>query len=401
MKKTNNLDRRAFLTRASVGGAAAAATAGLAAPAIAQESPTINWRMASSFPKSLDTIYGGGEELATRLKEATDGKFTIQVFAAGEIVPGLGAIDAAGDGTVESAHSVGYYNWGKDPAFAPGADLPFMLSARAKTAYQYQGGGIDRYNEFLAGHNLVAYPGGNTGVQMGGWYRKEINTLADLQGLKMRISGLAGRVMEKLGVVPQQIAGGDIYPSLEKGTIDAAEWVGPYDDAKLGFQKVAPYYYYPGFWEGGPTVSFFFAKDKFEALPPAYQSLLRSCAHAADQNMLAKYDMKNPTALKELYGAGAQLRPFSEEILTAAFAAANEVYAELSAENPAFKTQYEAMLQYRDDWYLYAQTAEYTFDTFMMIQQRNGNLAPAKFGVGGDAAAAPADGAAAPAPASN
>jgi TRAP-type mannitol/chloroaromatic compound transport system substrate-binding protein len=377
MKDSNKLDRRSFLTRASIGGAAAAAGTTLAAPAIAQEAPTVTWRMASSFPKSLDTIYGGGDELSQRLKEATDGKFSIQVFAAGEIVPGLDAINAATDGTVESAHSVGYYNWGKDPAFACGADLPFTFSARAKTAYQYQGGGIELYNEFLEKYNLVGFPGGNTGVQMGGWYRKEINTLADMKGLKMRISGLAGRVVEKLGVVPQQIAGGDIYPSLEKGTIDAAEWVGPYDDNKLGFQKVAPYYYYPGFWEGGPTVSFFFNKPKFDELPDNYKSLLRSCCQATDQNMLAKYDMKNPTAIKELVGAGAQLRPFSEEILTAAFAASNEVYAEISAENESFKKQYEAMLQYRDDWYLYAQTAEYTFDTFMMIQQRNGKLAVA------------------------
>ncbi|MBC9245909.1 TRAP transporter substrate-binding protein [Paracoccus sp. 11-3] len=375
------MDRRSFLTRASVGGAAAAAGATLAAPAIAQEAPAVTWRMASSFPKSLDTIYGGGDELSTRLKEATDGKFNIQVFAAGEIVPGLDAINAATDGTVESAHSVGYYNWGKDPAFACGADLPFTFSARAKAAYNYQGGGIENYNEFLEKYNLVGFPGGNTGVQMGGWYRKEINTVADMQGLKMRISGLAGRVMEKLGVVPQQIAGGDIYPSLEKGTIDAAEWVGPYDDNKLGFQKVAPYYYYPGFWEGGPTVGFFFNKGKYDELPENYKSLLRTCCQATDQNMLAKYDIKNPTALKELVGSGAQLRPFSEEILTAAFAAANEVYAEISAENESFKKQYEAMLPYRDDWYLYAQTAEYTFDTFMMIQQRNGALA-----VGGPAA---------------
>jgi TRAP-type mannitol/chloroaromatic compound transport system substrate-binding protein len=376
MKDSKSLDRRSFLTRASVGGAAAAAGTALAAPAIAQEMPTINWRLASSFPKSLDTIYGGGEELSTRLKEATDGKFNIQVFAAGEIVPGLDAINAATDGTVECAHSVGYYNWGKDPAFACGADLPFTFSARAKAAYNYQGGGIENYNEFLEQYSLVSFPGGNTGVQMGGWYRKEINTLADLQGLKMRISGLAGRVVEKLGVVPQQIAGGDIYPSLEKGTIDAAEWVGPYDDSKLGFQKVAPYYYYPGFWEGGPTVSFFINKAKWDELPDSYKSLVRSCCQATDQNMLAKYDMKNPTALKELVGSGAQLRSFSEEILTAAFAASNEVYAELSSENASFKKQYDAMLQFRDDWYLYAQTAEYTFDTFMMIQQRNGKLAP-------------------------
>lgn len=376
MKDSKSLDRRSFLTRASVGGAAAAAGTALAAPAIAQEMPTINWRLASSFPKSLDTIYGGGEELSTRLKEATDGKFNIQVFAAGEIVPGLDAINAATEGTVECAHSVGYYNWGKDPAFACGADLPFTFSARAKAAYNYQGGGIENYNEFLEQYSLVSFPGGNTGVQMGGWYRKEINTLADLQGLKMRISGLAGRVVEKLGVVPQQIAGGDIYPSLEKGTIDAAEWVGPYDDSKLGFQKVAPYYYYPGFWEGGPTVSFFINKAKWDELPDSYKSLVRSCCQATDQNMLAKYDMKNPTALKELVGSGAQLRSFSEEILTAAFAASNEVYAELSSENASFKKQYDAMQQFRDDWYLYAQTAEYTFDTFMMIQQRNGKLAP-------------------------
>ncbi|MCZ0961682.1 TRAP transporter substrate-binding protein [Paracoccus benzoatiresistens] len=370
------MHRRSFLTNASVGGVAAAAGATLAAPAIAQEAPTVNWRLASAFPKSLDTIYGGAEELSKRLKEATDGKFTIQVFAGGEIVPGLDAINAAADGTVESAHAVGYYNWGKDPAFAPGADLPFTFSARAKNAYNYYGGGIDSYNQFLETVNLISYPGGNTGVQMGGWFRKEVNTLADLKGVKMRISGLAGRVVEKLGVVPQQIAGGDIYPSLEKGTIDAAEWVGPYDDNKLGFQKVAPYYYYPGFWEGGPTVSFFFNKGKFDELPESYKSLLRTCCQATDQSMLAKYDYKNPTALKELAAAGAQLRTYSEEILTAAFTAAHEVYAEISGQNEHFKRQYEAQLQFRDDWYLYNQTAEYTFDTFMMIQQRNGKLAP-------------------------
>ncbi|CAM3233156.1 TRAP transporter substrate-binding protein [Paracoccus nototheniae] len=374
MKDSKSLDRRSFLTRASVGGAAAAAGSMLAAPAIAQEAPQINWRLASSFPKSLDTIYGGAEEISTRLSEATDGRFQIQVFSAGEIVPGLDAINATTDGTVECSHSVGYYNWGKDPAFACGADLPFTFSARSKAAFNYHGGGIQNYNTFLEQYNLVSYPGGNTGTQMGGWYRKEINALSDLQGLKMRISGLAGRVVEKMGVVPQQIAGGDIYPSLERGTIDAAEWVGPYDDSKLGFQKVAPYYYYPGFWEGGPTVSFFVNKGQWDALPETYKSLFRTAAQATDQNMLAKYDYLNPTALKELVGSGAQLRSFSEEILVAAYAAANEVYAEVSAENESFKTQYEAMLQFRDDWYLYQQTAEYTFDTFMMIQQRNGGL---------------------------
>lgn len=375
MTEKKALDRRSFLTRASVGGAAAAATGLLAAPAIAQEAPQVNWRLASSFPKSLDTIYGGAEEMAQRLSEATDGRFNIQVFAAGEIVPGLDAINATTDGTVECCHSVGYYNWGKDPAFACGADLPFTFSARSKAAYNYQGGGIDIYNNFLQKYDLVSFPGGNTGAQMGGWYRREVNTLADMQGLKLRIAGLAGRVVEKLGVVPQQIAGGDIYPSLERGTIDAAEWVGPYDDEKLGFHKVAPYYYYPGFWEGGPTVSFFINKGQWDSLPDNYKSLFRTCAQAVDQNMLAKYDKLNPTALKSLVAQGAQLRSFSEEILVAAFQAANEIYAEISAQNEDFKTQYEAQLAFRDDWYLYQQTTEYTFDTFMMLQQRAGGLA--------------------------
>ena len=375
MTKTTRFDRRSFLTRASLGGAAAAAGATvLAAPAIAQEQPTITWRMASSFPKSLDTIYGSGENVANLLREATDGKFNIQVFAAGEIVPGLQAMDATTDGTVECSNSVGYYSWGKDPAFACGADLPFTFNARAKAAYNYHGGGIDRYNEFLANHNLISFPCGNTGSQMGGWYRKEIKSLADMQGLKMRISGLAGKVVEKLGVVPQQIAGGDIYPSLEKGTIDAAEWVGPYDDEKLGFQKVAPFYYYPGFWEGGPTVGMFINLAKWNELPDIYKSLLRSVCQATDQNTLAEYDFKNPGALKNLVAAGAQLRPFPEDVMTAAFDASREVYDELSAQNAAFKSQWEAQKPFMNDWYLYQQTTDYTFDTMMMIQQRNAKL---------------------------
>lgn len=240
MKKSKSLDRRSFLTRASVGGAAAAAGTTLAAPAIAQEMPSINWRMASSFPTSLDTIYGGGPELAKRLEEATDGKFKIQVFAAGELVPGLDAINATTDGTVECAHSVGYYNWGKDPAFACGADLPFTFSGRAKAAYNYHGGGLEKYNQFLEQYDLISFPGGNTGTQMGGWYRKEINTLADLQGLKMRIAGLAGRVVSKLGVVPQQIAGGDIYASLEKARSTPRNGSAPMTTASWASRKLRP-----------------------------------------------------------------------------------------------------------------------------------------------------------------
>ena len=374
LTEKTTLDRRKFLTTASLGGAVAAAGATLAAPAIAQENPTINWRVASSFPKSLDTIYGSGVEVADRLREATDGKFNLQVFAAGEIVPGLQAMDATTDGTVEASNSVGYYSWGKDAAFSCGADLPFTLNARGKAAYNYHGGGIDSYNQFLAKYNLISFPAGNTGAQMGGWYRKEIKSVAYMQGLKMRISGLAGRVVEKLGVIPQQIAGGDIYPSLERGTIDAAEWVGPYDDEKLGFQKVAPYYYYPGFWEGGPTVGMFFNLAKYNELPETYKSLLRTCCRAADMNTLANYDWKNPPALKRLAQSGAQLRPFPEDVMMASFDASREVFEQISGENAEFKRQWDAMKPFIEDWYLYSQTTDYTFDTMMMIQQRNGKL---------------------------
>jgi len=374
MNNNSKFDRRGFLTRAAVGGATAAAGATLAAPAIAQEMPEVKWRLTSAFPKSLDTIYGGAEVLSKYLSEATGGKFQIQVFAAGEIVPGLQAQDAATDGTVEACHTVTYYSWGKDPTFALGAAVPFALSARAHNAWQYHGGGIDLFNEFLATHNLFGLPGGNTGAQMGGWFRKEIKTVEDLKGLKMRVGGFAGKVLERLGLVPQQIAGGDIYPALEKGTIDASEWVGPYDDQKLGFYKVAPYYYYPGWWEGGPTVHFLFNKAKYEELPDNYKSLLHTASQATDANMLQKYDHLNPIALKELVAAGAQLRPFSQEILDACYKASNEVYAELEASNPAFKKIWDSIKESRANWYLYNQTAEYTYDTFMMIQQRNGTL---------------------------
>ena len=368
------MDRRSFIRKTGAAGVGAVAATALAAPAIAQSNPKVTWRLASSFPKSLDTIYGGAETFAKMLSEATDGNFTIQSFAAGEIVPGLQAADATTAGTVEACHTVSYYYWGKDPAWALGAAVPFALNARGMNAWHYHGGGIDLFNEFLATQGLVGFPGGNTGVQMGGWFRKEINTVADLQGLKMRIGGFAGKVVEKLGVVPQQIAGGDIYPALEKGTIDAAEWVGPYDDEKLGFQKVAPFYYYPGWWEGGPTVHLMFNKAKYDELPANYKSLLRTAAHATDADMLQKYDYKNPAAIKSLVANGAQLRPFSQEILAACFDKANEVYAEMTASNPGFKKIWDSITAFRKDYYLNAQVAEYNYDTFMMIQQRNGKL---------------------------
>ena len=362
------MKRRDFL---KVSAAGAAATA-VASPAIAQSSPEVKWRLTSSFPKSLDTIYGGAEQVAKYVAEMTDNKFQIQVFAAGEIVPGLQALDATSNGTVEMCHTVSYYYVGKDPTFAIYASVPFGLNARQQNSWLYQGGGNELANEFFKKSNVIGFPCGNTGTQMGGWFRKEIKTVADLSGLKMRIGGIAGQVLQKVGVVPQQLAGGDIYPALEKGTIDAAEWVGPYDDEKLGFAKVAKYYYYPGFWEGGPTVHAFTNLEKWNSLPKNYQAILTNAMAHANTWMAARYDMQNPAALKRLVAGGTQLRPFTNEVLEACLKATNELWAEISGKNPDFKKSIDAMQAYRSDEYLWWQVAEYTYDSFMIRSRTRG-----------------------------
>jgi TRAP-type mannitol/chloroaromatic compound transport system substrate-binding protein len=281
-------------------------------------------------------------------------------------VPGLQAADAVTNGTVEMCHTAAYYYVGKDPTFGLSCAFPFGLNARMQNAWMYQHGGNDMLNAFFKKFNFVAYPAGNTGAQMGGWFRKEIKEVSDLNGLKFRIGGFAGRVLQKLGVVPQQIAGGEIYPALEKGTIDAAEWVGPFDDEKLGFQKVANYYYYPGWWEGGTVVHAFINSDKWNALSPAYKSVLRSACDTANIWVQTKYDAVNPGALKRLVAGGAQLRPFTQPVLEACLKAALEVYAETSAANADFKKVYDNINAFRSDEYLWWQVAEYTYDTFMI-----------------------------------
>jgi TRAP-type mannitol/chloroaromatic compound transport system substrate-binding protein len=356
------MKRRQFIKAAGVGLAAGA----IAKPAIAQSMPEIKWRLTSSFPKSLDTLWGGAETFSKAVAEATDNKFQIQAFAAGEIVPGLQAADAVTNGTVEMCQTALYYYVGKDPTFALACAIPFGLNTRMQNSWMYQHGGNEMMNAFLQKYKIVAFPAGNTGCQMGGWFRKEIKDVNDLKGLKFRIGGFAGRVLQKLGVVPQQIAGGEIYPALEKGTIDAAEWVGPHDDEKLGFQKVAQYYYYPGWWEGGTVVHHCVNIDAWNALPKSYQAALRFGSDSANITMTAKYDASNPAALKRLVASGAQLRAYPQAVMEACYKAANEVYAETSAANADFKKIYDSIVAFRADEYLWWQVAEYTYDTFMI-----------------------------------
>jgi len=356
------MKRREFLKTAGVGLAASA----VAAPAIAQSMPEIKWRLTASWPKSLDTLYGGCEYFCKRIAEITDNKFQIQLFAAGEIVPGLQVLDAVQSGTVEMGNTAMYYYWGKDPAFTFGTALPFGLNARQMISWVRFADGEAMLNELMAKYNTIGFASHNTGAQMGGWFRKEIKSLEDLKGLKFRIGGFGGSIIAKLGVVPQQLAGGDIYPALEKGTLDACEWVGPYDDEKLGFQKVARYYYYPGWWEGCGQAHTMINLAKWNELPKSYQSAIITACGDTWTWVLGRYDAANPPALKRLIAGGAQLRAFPQDVMEACYKAANETYADLSKTNPLFKKMYDSLVPFRSDSYLWMQVAEGSFDNFMI-----------------------------------
>jgi TRAP-type mannitol/chloroaromatic compound transport system substrate-binding protein len=356
------MKRRAFLS----GAALAAASATIVSPAVAQSTPEVRWRLTSSFPKSLDTIFGTAETFAKYLSEATDGRFQIQTFAAGEIVPGLQALDAVSNGTVECAHTPTYFYTGKEPALALGTGIPFGLNARHQHSWWHFAGGEAIVNEALAKFNTIGLVCGNSGTQMGGWFRSEIRSVDDLKGLKFRIGGVGGQVLAKLGVVPQQIAAGDIYPALERGTLDAVEFVGPYDDEKLGFNKVAKFYYYPGFWEGGAMLHLVVNKGAWDRLPKPYQNILRMCAESANNWMLAKYDAVNAPALRRLVASGTEIRAFPLPVLDAAAKAADELYMELSAKSPIFKKGYESMAAFRQEQYTWWQIAEYAFDSYQI-----------------------------------
>ncbi len=355
------MNRRKFIKTAGLG---VAASATLAAPAIAQ-SGEIRWRMAASWPKSLDTIFGGAEHMAKRVSDATGGKFQIRVFAAGEIVPALQVLDAVQNGTVECGHTAPYYYIGKDPTFAFATAVPFGMNTRQQAAWMYFGGGRQAMNDFYKDYSIHGLTAGNTGAQMGGWFRKELKSLDDMKGLKMRIGGFAGQVLSKIGLVPQQLGAPDIYPALEKGTIDAAEWVGPYDDEKLGFNKVASYYYYPGWWEGGPQLDCMVNLRAWESLSPEYKAVLEAAASEAYLWMTAKYDAQNPAALRRLIAGGAKLRPFPRDIMAASWKAANELYEDTSAKNAKFKKVYDEWSKFRDEQNRWFRFAEGTFDNFM------------------------------------
>jgi TRAP-type mannitol/chloroaromatic compound transport system substrate-binding protein len=363
------MKRRRFLQRAATGLLAGT----VMSPAVAQSNPSIRWRLAASWPKSLDTIYGSIEDLCRRVAQLTEQKFTIQPFAAGEIVPALQVMDATQSGTVDCGHTLAAFYIGKNPAYAFDSGVAFGLNNRQQNAWMYFGGGLELLREVYRKNGMLQVPCGNVGVQMGGFYRKEINSVEDLKGLKFRIGGLGGTILSKLGVVPQQIPPADIYPALERGTIDAAEWIGPYDDEKLGLYKVAKYYYYPGWWEGSAMITLMINQQHYESLPPLYRDALD--AACAEQNLLlmAKYDAKNPEALMRLAGAGVQLRQFPRPVLDACYKATFETYEELAAKSDDFKTIYASWRKFLADSNLWFRLAESNLDSYryiMSAQQR-------------------------------
>jgi TRAP-type mannitol/chloroaromatic compound transport system substrate-binding protein len=361
----DNMERRSFLKKAVVGASAGA----VAAPALAQSQPTINWRLASSFPKSLDTLFGTAEVFSKRVSQLTGGKFNIRVFAGGEVVPALQVVDAVQAGTIEMGHTAPYYYFGKDPTFAFDCAVPFGMNSRQQTAWFDQGGGRELLREFYRDYGIINFLGGNTGAQMGGWFRKEINTLEDIRGLKMRISAFAGRVMQPLGLVPQQLAGADIYPALEKGALDAVEWTTPYDDEKLGFHKVAPYYYAPGWWEAGAQLSFYVGIKEWEKLPKEYQQAIEAATYEAHVVMQAQYDARNPAALARLIKGGAKLRFFSKEIMEASYDAATRTMEEEASKNAKFKKIYEPYKRFQRDLNQWFSVAEAPMQNFMSTRK--------------------------------
>ncbi|CUI09613.1 TRAP transporter substrate-binding protein [Massilia antarctica] len=356
------MQRRSFLTKSALG-----ATAGvIAAPALAQINPEVKWRMASSFPKSLDTIFGSAEAFTKRVAELTGGRFQIRQFAAGDIVPGLQVMDAVQAGTVEMGHTPSYYYFGKDATFAFDCAVPFGLTSRQQTAWFDQGGGRELMRDFFKGYGIINFMAGNTGTQMGGWYRKEIKSLEDVKGMKIRIAGFAGRVMERMGAVPQQIPAGDVYAALEKGTIDAAEWVGPYDDEKLGLAKVAPHYYAPGWWEAGPQLSFYVNIKEWEKLPAQYKAALEAASFECHVTMQAEYDTKNPAALARLIKNGAKLHTFSKAIMDEAYKISTQVMEEEASKNAKFKKVYDPWKRFRQDQNMWASVSEQVMQNYLI-----------------------------------
>lgn len=371
------MDRRSFLKRSARLGAGLAATAaagcgsgetshgetGKGAPAI-HTAQRVRWRLVSSFPRSLDTIFGGAEHLAARLDALSAGRFTLRVYPAGELVPAFQVMDAVEQGTVQVGHTASYYYTGKNPALAFDACVPFGFTSRLQTAWLEEGGGLELLRGLFADFGIINLPAGNTGAQMGGWFNRAVDRAADLRGLRMRIPGLGGEVMSRLGATVQQIPGGEIFQALERGTIDATEWVGPYDDEKLGIHKVARYYYYPGWWEPGPSLTYMVSRPAWNALSADQRAMFTAAARSSALIMQARYDQRNPAALDRLAASDIEIRPFSTDLMRAAADVTRDMLEEQARADVAYRKVYDAWTEARKAGFRWFRTAELAYANF-------------------------------------
>ena len=327
----------------------------------AEGGPEIEWEMGTSWPLSLDTIYGGAVDFAERVSQLSGGRFRITPRAGGELVPGLEVLQNVQQDAIPAGHTASYYYVGLSPATAFSTALPFGLTYRQQNAWMYEGGGLPLMRDFYADRfGVINFPAGNTGVQMGGWFNKEINSVADLEGLRMRIPGFGGKVMERLGVTVQVLPGGEIFQALQTGAIDATEWVGPYDDTTMGFHQVSTYYYYPGWWEPGPQLDTFIPLSRWNDLPEEYQAIVEAAAYGANATMMARYDAKNPVSLAEILQSDIELRPFPDDVMQASEDAAFELFDETAASDDDFATIFEQWKEFRagiTQWHGLAETA--------------------------------------------
>ncbi|WP_320666654.1 TRAP transporter substrate-binding protein [Prochlorococcus sp. MIT 1307] len=370
------MQRRKLLATSATALTAAVGTGFLSSCTIRQESPKnaislpqTRWRMATSWPISLDTIYGGAETISERVNALSGGNFQIKPYAAGEIVPGLEVLDAVQTGSVECGHTASYYYKGKNPSFAFGTSVPFGLTAQQQNAWLYEAGGIEAMNQIFADFGVISFPAGNTGAQMGGWFKQKLEGLQSLQGLKMRIPGLGGEVMAELGVNVQVLPGGEVYLALDRGAIDAAEWTGPYDDERLGFARAARFYYYPGWWEPGPTLNALVNQKAWNKLPSEYKAIFTTACYEANLTMLSRYDTLNGAALQRLLKSGTELVPYEQKILQAAEEASFQLYADLSAKNPSFRLLFNEWQKFRKEVSSWNKVNEFSLSSFSYTER--------------------------------
>ena len=357
------MNRRALVRGAAVAG-------GLATPYLAAAQTQVQWRSPGSFPRSTDVLWGVHEQICRRVGELTGGAFQIRAFAAGEIVPALQIFEAVGQGTVECGYTADYYYIGRDPSLGFGTVMPFGMNARQQYAWLTAGGGLEALQESHRDQGLVSLPCSNTGAQMGGWLRREVRSVDDLKGLKFRIAGLAGQVLAKVGVVPQVLGAADIYPALERGVVDGAEWVGPHDDEKLGLNRAAPFYYYPGWWEPCSQGDFVVNARAWDPLPRAYQQALEVATGETNAWSLARYDTANVLALRRLLASGTHLRAYPRDVLAACFKASQETFAELGDRDPRFRRVHQSWDRFRRDMQGWFRVAEDATANFLAVAER-------------------------------